>query len=281
MNRWTKTDKILKSTLQEIRDIFKEIESEVNDLRSLDMNKNRLNRAIKEWSKLGLMNTVLGYYARKAKTNQDILKALIIGAYFKKLDELNDISNRVFKEVSNDITKQANKEMPFEVKPLSLTEIIGFALVLGVPFRDYLESQLFLDSQETYTKVSYSIAQDSPLDLKKDILKQSNRVLSINDNKFSGALHDISIKVGNWTYIKPLLKENHKVKFVAVLDQRTTPMCESMDGMIFNTLDLNSFDRETSTGLQHYEINGLVDGINLPPIIDFVHHCRSCLVFIE
>ena len=99
MNRWTKTDKILKSTLQEIRDIFKEIESEVIDLRSLDMNKNRLNRAIKEWSKLGLMNTVLGYYARKAKTNQDILKALIIGAYFKKLDELNDISNRVFKEV--------------------------------------------------------------------------------------------------------------------------------------------------------------------------------------
>lgn len=252
------------------------------DLNSLKQ-QDRLNRAIKKWKKLGLMETILGFYAKKCKTDRDILETLIIGTYLEHLDELNNISTRVFKEVSKDITRQAKEELPFNVRPLPLDTILGFALVLGVPFKEYLQSMLFMDSEEAFTKVIYSIVQDSPLDLEKSILKQSNRVLDINGDKFSGALHDISIKVGNNTYLEHILEDddNHLVKFVAVLDQKTTPMCISMDGMIFNTKRLNSFDRETANGLKHYDIVGLVDGINLPPIIDFVHHCRSTLIFVK
>ena len=76
---------------------------------------------------------------------------------------------------------------------------------------------------------------------------------------------------------------NAKAKFVAVMDNRTTDMCRSLNGQVFNVNGWNTFKRysDYSKGERKYKCFGFVLGLNLPPITDHYHYCRSTIQYVS
>lgn len=280
MTRWDKQDKILKLTYKEINSVFSKLQLEIENLiHTLNFNFDELNslsnRQYKTMkSKEFPKDSLISYYQKVAKTNYDILFILTYDLYLSYISKINDLSNEVFYFASSDSLAR----LPFKA---SVRDPLDFANILNIPYREYLETMVLTDAQETLKNIVVSLQNKSEIDLSKVLEKQKKRILNINENKYSGVLHDTAIKVANESYVAPLKNKNHKVKFLAVIDNRTTPMCMSMNEMVFNTVDRNSFDRQTEEGLKHYEIDGLVSGINLPPINNFTHHCRSWVELID
>jgi len=278
--RWSNQDKILKLTYKEIKSSFQELKNQIEDLTyTLDLNFDEINnignrqKRILQTSKLN-QDELLLFFKKKARSNRDILFVLLFNLYLNQTDSINKLSNKVLNEVSKD----SLSKLPFKA---SVDNPLQYALILNSPLYLYLKSLAYTDALEAQRTILTSLQNQSELSLDRLIEKQRKRILNINEDKYSGVLHDVSIRVANESYVEPLRKENHKVKFIAIEDERTTPMCNSMDGMIFNTVDKNSFDRETGEGLQHFEVDGLVSGINLPPITNFTHHCRSWVELVE
>lgn len=63
-----------------------------------------------------------------------------------------------------------------------------------------------------------------------------------------------------------------KVRFVAIEDENTTPMCNSLNEQLFSINRVNKFERyygktTKELKLKKFKIKGLLLGINLPPII--------------
>lgn len=69
--------------------------------------------------------------------------------------------------------------------------------------------------------------------------------------------------------------------FRAVLDDRTTKMCKSLDRQVFNVHDSNTFTRwsDSDEAMRTYTCEGLVLGLNLPPINNHFHFCRSTVIY--
>lgn len=87
--------------------------------------------------------------------------------------------------------------------------------------------------------------------------------------------------------IKQLLKNEKidiKVRFISVEDDKTTPMCHSLDEQIFSVNKINKFKRYYGTTYKDLKLKtitckGLVLGLNMPPINHHFHYCRSTLVY--
>ena len=69
---------------------------------------------------------------------------------------------------------------------------------------------------------------------------------------------------------------------MAVIDDKTTPMCKSLHGQLFNVKGQNIFKRysESAKGTVTFKCQGLVLGVNKPPITDHFHWCRSQLTYL-
>ena len=85
--------------------------------------------------------------------------------------------------------------------------------------------------------------------------------------------------------IKEVAEDNSKVRFIAVEDDKTTLMCDSLNNKEFYINKENIFDRyygETQKELmvQRIRCNGLVLGLNLPPIQHHFHYCRSSITYL-
>ena len=103
--------------------------------------------------------------------------------------------------------------------------------------------------------------------------RQDRQRLNINGDKISGAVDNELVGLCNQAKIKGIEKEdsNAQVRFIAVTDSHSTDMCQSMNDMSFYINKENSFDRywgETKAELKLVRVraNGLVLGVNLPPI---------------
>ena len=77
--------------------------------------------------------------------------------------------------------------------------------------------------------------------------------------------------------------EDAKARFIAVMDDRTTKMCKSLNGQIFNVRGENVFKRwsESRGGIATFKCRGLQLGLNLPPINDGFHWCRSTIEYVK
>lgn len=190
--------------------------------------------------------------------------------------------------IANDCFNQAKKELPTPLK--GIPEILAWGYIckwlkvfnLSCTYEEYLDTLVMTDVEEMYSKCIQSINSNRDLrqeDISKTIDKQKNRVLNVNEDKFSGVVDTMARTVGNKAYIEPF--PNEKVLFVAEMDERTTKMCASLNGQVFNTKDNNKFTRysDSQKGIIEYDIDGLVEGINLPPIADNFHWCRSTVTY--
>ena len=251
--------------------------------------KRAFKRKVKEWQSKGIVSKYFKYLLDQNKyTYSDILRLSIYAIYEEKHLEIFEETKNLYVVVANDCYSQAKKELP--KVPKDIPEILAWAYIskwlkvfsMNCTFEEYLETLVMTDVEETYSKCIQSINNDRDLtleDISKTLEKQKNRVLNVSEDKYSGVVDTMARTVGNKAYTEPF--PNEKVLFIAEMDERTTKMCTSLNGQVFNTKDNNKFTRysDSQKGIIEYDIDGLVDGINLPPINDNFHWCRSTLTY--
>ena len=298
--RWKFTDERLKDTHKKFKRIFNDIQLELVELfKVLDVKREDLNKIIskeekrryeikkRDWEESEIITPYFQFLIDSTKklTYSNILKIYILAIYLKYKKKECDECKSLFIAVANDIYKKAQKDLRIERdQDLLWKTIRDWTIVqtINVPFEQYLEVLCQTDSEEMSKLFINSINQELVLTISRChvlIEKQLNRLISINEEKHSGVIENITRQVGNLAYIEPF--PNQKVRFVAEMDDRTTKMCMSMNDYVFNTKDRNIFYRysdEAKTKVK-YDIEGLQLGINLPPIMDHFHYCRSILTY--
>lgn len=149
------------------------------------------------------------------------------------------------------------------------------------------------NAQQIYKQVILNIQQQKALEIDSGefqniIKRQNNQKLNINGDKISGAVDLQTVGVNNLAKvegIKLAAGNDVKVRFIAVEDDKTTLMCDSLNNKIFNVHKENVFDRyygetQKELRLQRIRCNGLVLGLNLPPIQWHFHYCRSTIMYL-
>lgn len=305
--RWKNTDKTLKNylkkfndlgqdTIDELIEMFGTLDITYNDLNKTisKAEKRRLDKKIQEWDKQGLLTGYFGYIV-SSKGNKvtyaDLLEILIYSIYAKQEEQTKKLSKEVFTVVAKDIYSQALNEIPTKPKKkFSLTWEFIWAL-LWIPtynksWDSYLQLLTLTNKQEMYKQMIAIVQKDKGIkekDLKDLVAKQTHRIISINDEKYSGVLSDTCRQLGNKIYIEPFKEDKTlQVRFIAEMDKRTTKMCEGMNNMLFYVNDWNKFYRYSDIDGRDvlYTCKGLEQGINLPPITNHFHWCRSTVTYL-
>lgn len=303
--RWKMTDKILENNLKHFKSIgIDTIDDIVEMMESLDITYNDLNKPIskadrrkldkniKEWKKSKLFNGYFAYLvtSKNKYTYADLIEILLYWIYIVQEKQFDELSKLVFIEVADDVYRQALDEIPIKPKKeFSLTWEFIWSF-LWIPtynkrWEEYLKLLTMTNQQEMYKLIIGNLQQDRPIkeaDLKELTRKQVNRVISINDGKYSGVLSDTSRLLGNKVYTEPFKEEKGlQVRFIAEIDKRTTKMCEGLNNQLFYVNDWNRFYRYSDIDKRDvlYNVYGLEIGVNLPPINNHFHWCRSTITY--
>lgn len=194
--------------------------------------------------------------------------------------------------------KNGQKEVNKKKKP-SIIQMALFLALLDQPnysgfnWNQYIEATIQYNTQQLYKQVILNIQQQKDLKIDSSefqtiINRQNNQKLNINNDIISGAVDLQMIGLNNLAKaegIKEVAEDNSKVRFIAVEDDKTTLMCDSLNNQEFYINKENAFDRyygETQKELtiQRIRCNGLVLGLNLPPIQHHFHYCRSTIMYL-
>ena len=313
-NRWKYTDDRLKEYLKVYKKVSARTQDNIQDIFNsisygyVDLNKpisaiqrKKFNRVIDEWKENGLLNGYFKYRVEElAKkryiTNEEVLEVLLWGAYVNERSQLEKYEQQLFIDVGNDLYAQGNNEInPKEKKHLSLTwEYIWSLLTLpnvkGNKWTTYIEAIALTYAQDIKRQAMINLQQNKELNIFDDIFqsiikKQQNKYLSINGDKISGALDSQVAEIANQSLLKAGEDAGNKqlqVRFISEIDERTTDMCLSMNNMLFNVNDWNRFYRYSASDGKNvfYTVEGLKPGINLPPINNHFHYCRSTITYL-
>lgn len=313
-NRWNYTDLKLKDYLRiykktnlktqdNIQDIFNGIDFNYMDLNKPISNNQRkkLSRVVDEWKQLELLKGYFEYKVieilnKRYITNQEMLSILLWGAFVKERNQLDEYEEVLFTEIGQDLYKQGIDEIkPTKKKKWSLTwEYIWSMLCLpnvkGSSWITYIEALALTNAQEIERQTIIQLQQNKKSNIEDDVFKnilkkQQNRYISINDDKISGALDSQVVEIANKSLLKAgedVGQKKLRVRFIAEIDDRTTKMCDGMNGMLFYVNDWNRFYRYSDDDKRDvlYTIKGLEVGANLPPINNHFHYCRSTITYL-
>lgn len=307
--RWKTTRNQLNEFLKEYQDINKLTQDKLQDLfNSLnitydDLNKviskvekERLKRKVKEWENLGVFTGYFKYRVNELmKGNifyKDLIEILLYGLLIEEKQALSNNISTVFQLVILDCFNIGRKDLgKKKVNSLSkeIDKTIFNTLIGGITWFDYVDSLVLTNMQEIQKRYLIELQQNKESNIYDDVWQktleiQRNRLISINDDKYSGGLDEYATAYGNLAYLESGGIENQQVKFISDKCDNVTDMCSYMDGMIFNTKTRNIFKRpmgKTKKDLliQEVDIIGLVTGINLPPISEHFHWCHSILTY--
>lgn len=313
-NRWNYTDLNLKDYLRiykktnlktqdNIQDIFNGIDFNYMDLNKPISNNQRkkLSRVVDEWKQLELLKGYFEYKVieilnKRYITNQEMLSILLWGAFVKERSQLDEYEEVLFTEIGQDLYKQGIDEIkPTKKKKWSLTwEYIWSMLCLpnvkGSSWITYIEALALTNAQEIERQTIIQLQQNKKPNIEDDVFKnilkkQQNRYISINDDKISGALDSQVVEIANKSLLKAgedVGQKKLRARFIAEIDDRTTKMCDGMNGMLFYVNDWNRFYRYSDDDKRDvlYTIKGLEVGANLPPINNHFHYCRSTITYL-
>lgn len=313
-NRWNYTDLKLKDYLRiykktnlktqdNIQDIFNGIDFNYMDLNKPISNNQRkkLSRVVDEWKQLELLKGYFEYKVieilnKRYITNQEMLSILLWGAFVKERSQLDEYEKVLFTEIGQDLYKQGIDEIkPTKKKKWSLTwEYIWSMLCLpnvkGSSWITYIEALALTNAQELERQTIIQLQQNKKPNIEDDVFKnilkkQQNRYISINDDKISGALDSQVVEIANKSLLKAgedVGQKKLRARFIAEIDDRTTKMCDGMNGMLFYVNDWNRFYRYSDDDKRDvlYTIKGLEVGANLPPINNHFHYCRSTITYL-
>jgi hypothetical protein len=313
-NRWNYTDLKLKDYLRiykktnlktqdNIQDIFNGIDFNYMNLNKPISNNQRkkLSRVVDEWKQLELLKGYFEYKVieilnKRYITNQEMLSILLWGAFVKERNQLDEYEEVLFTEIGQDLYKQGIDEIkPTKKKKWSLTrEYIWSMLCLpnvkGSSWITYIEALALTNAQEIERQTIIQLQQNKKPNIEDDVFKhilkkQQNRYISINDDKISGALDSQVVEIANKSLLKAgedVGQKKLRARFIAEIDDRTTKMCDGMNGMLFYVNDWNRFYRYSDDDKRDvlYTIKGLEVGANLPPINNHFHYCRSTITYL-
>lgn len=286
-----------KKTQDKIQDIFKYYNIPYNDLNKTikTSDKERLKRKIDDWKKLGIFKGYFKYrieLLNKYNINyRDLIEILLYGTFMEEFQSVNDEINNLFQEVSQDCYNQGRRDLEKNEKkiPHSFLDSFSKALVDGIIFGDYLEALYLTNMQEIQKQYLISLQQNKELDIYSDFMlrqleKQRNKLICINNDKYSGGLDKYVTALGNMAYIEASEGNNAEIKFISDHCEHVTEMCSYMEGMVFNTEKRNVFkrpygDTQKDLAVQEIDVMGLVVGINMPPITKHFHWCHSTLTY--
>lgn len=306
--RWEKTDRTLKEYLYKFEELSFEIIDDLLDIfdsldvKYEDLNKTiskrelrKLDKKINDWKEQGIYDGYFEYLinSKEKYTYRDLIEILIYSVYALKEKKIKKYAKNIFLEVANSTYNQGYEEMSNQYKirrktPLEWEYVYSLLTIptLNIHFYKYLNALSMQSTDEVMKKAITCYQQDINIteEILKDILKkQKNRLLCINDGKYSGVIDDLSRIVGNNAYLKVSDDiEDIQVRFIAEMDYKTTKMCRGMDNMLFFVHKTNKFYRYSEIDHKdvYYEVKGLVQGVNLPPINNHFHWCRSTITYL-
>lgn len=301
---YNKTSKQTQNRLQELFDTFNFTSENVYDIAN-NKTKKRINTYIEQWKEQGLLKnnnyfTVLAnnIYKRTRVKNSEILELLIYSAYIEEQNKLEEQETQIMYEDANYYYEHGQQEVNKKKKPSILTMALFLALLdqpnySGFNWKQYIEATMQYNAQQLYKQAILNMQQQKGLEIDSNefqtiIQRQNNQKLNINNDKISGATDLQMIGLNNLAKvegIKEVTEDNSKVRFIAVEDDKTTLMCDSLNNQEFYINKENVFDRyygETQKELtiQRIRCNGLVLGLNLPPIQHHFHYCRSTIMYL-
>jgi hypothetical protein len=295
-NKYRRLDKDLQDNLQ---DIFNRIDYTFENATKPISNtqRERLDRLYLKWQNDALLGSNMGYRVRRVLskrniTNLDVLKLLVEIEYIKRDKELDEMT--LFKQIAETSYQQGSKEVG--VKPKRISWLTSFFLlellklpskVTGYIWKEYQDSTILYNANQIVNQTLINLQLNRPLDIKKPeykVLFESQQKRYLNKkkgiDKFSGALDlEVSYIVNNVILQSYIDGGINKVRHISVLDEVTSKMCESLDNQVFFINKENRFFRYSAFAKTNvlYVIKGLESGINLPPINDSFHYCRSTI----
>ncbi len=301
---YNKTSKQTQNRLQELFDTFNFTTENIYNIAD-NKTKKRINTYIEQWKEQGLLKnnnyfTVLAnnIYKRTRVKNSEILELLIYSAYIEEQSKLEEQEKQIMYEDANYYYEQGQQEVNEKKKPSILAMALFLALLdkpnySGFNWKQYIEATIQYNAQQIYKQAILNMQQQKDLEIDSSefqtiINRQNNQKLNINNDKISGAVDLQMIGLNNLAKvegIKEVTEDNSKVRFIAVEDDKTTLMCDSLNNQEFYINKGNVFDRyygETQKELtiQKIRCNGLVLGLNLPPIQHHFHYCRSTIMYL-
>ena len=292
--RWKQTERALKKAQPHIQALYRSLKDDIISLlKEIDFDYSKLSQNVPDRVKRIVnerknkwKNPYLLYLATTHNwTYRSVLKLLICSLYASKYEEIKEISQDVFVISAVDTYSQSVADRGIkDAMLLSLATILSFAVmpVIQNTYDEYLDSLLIsqVDEMESFILISQMNVSIDENSLLKVLIKQSHRILYVNEDKYSGGLEDAVRVVSNSAYTYDT-KPDQQVRFVAEMDEKTTRMCRSLNNQIFYTNKENVFKRYSAQNNAIIEVkcNGLVQGLNMPPISDHFHWCRSTLTY--
>lgn len=257
-----------------------------------DKTKQICNNYIDRWRKDGLLYGYFGakcnnIYNRKRVTNNAILELYIYYCYEMFERDVDKDEQETFRHLANyyynDGIKQAGGK-PKEIPNQLYYNLLKEPCVNGYTLEEYKGAKALQSTYQTH-RLAVSQIQQGQLpkvrNMEREFEHQLNERLKVGA-RISGVIDMILIGINNRAIIegaKSIIPPTKtlKAKFVAVIDDRTTPMCESLHGQEFNVYGENEFTRwsDSHKQMRKYKCYGLVRGLNEPPISDHFHWCRS------
>lgn len=297
--------RINKQTQNKIQEIFDGINIGFNELYSIAdaKKKKKIDTYIEEWQDKGLLKGYFGTLAKNIKNktrvkNSEILELLIYGAYIEEQSKLEKVELNIFKEDVNYYYQQGQEEVNKTLKKKKKVSVIPDAIFLalidmpnskGYIWKEYIEAIIKYNADQIYRQATIDLQQQKKLDITNNIYqnlikRQQNSKLNVNDNKISGDIDLTLIGINNKAKLEGIssFDENAKVKFIGINDEKQTDMCKSLNGQEFYIHDWNEFERYSKSNvcIKKYRCYGLVSGLNLPPINDGFHWCRSYIIYL-
>lgn len=248
--------------LQEIFDTFNFTSENIYNIAD-NKTKRRINTYIEQWKEQGLLKnnnyfSVLAnnIYNRTRVKNSEILELLIYSAYIEEQNKLEEQEKQIMYEDANYYYKQGQQEVNKKKKPSIIPMALFLALLdqpnySGFNWKQYIEATIQYSAQQIYKQVILNMQQQKDLEIDSNefqtiINRQNNQKLNINNDKISGAVDLQMIGLNNLAKvegIKEVTEDNSKVRFIAVEDDKTTLMCDSLNNQEFYINKENIFDR--------------------------------------
>ena len=299
-------NKINKQTQLRLQEIFDSIDFDFDNLYSIadSKTKRRINNYIEKWKDENLLEGYFGIlanniYEKTNVKNSEILELLIYSAYIEEQSKIEKSEKKIMYEDINYYYQQGQEEVNKTLKkkkPISVLEEALFLLLLAKPnakgyiWNDYKMAMAKYNSEQIFRQITIDLQQQKELDIANDIYqnlikRQNNSRLNINDDKISGDIDLTLIGINNQAKLEGIYSfdENAEVEFIAIEDNVTTKMCHSLNGQRFKVHDWNTFKRysKSNDSILKYRCYGLIIGLNLPPINDGFHWCRSTVRYVN
>ena len=299
--------------MRELRDIYEALSNETKtelkrivknfegvDLNEMTADKTILNQYVAKWKKQGILKgdfnvIVLNILNKPVNFNIDVLHVLLLGAYYEQEAKAEVKQKPIIMEDMEHYYREAQEEVTDSPKGINTKALEG---IYNSPNAEgfLLSAYILYYVTKVVGKIELPIIEDLKAGLGVDLDSkkyqkifetQINEKIAIDGNKISGDIDNYVIGFINKAKVEAYKSEDKdaKVRFIAIEDNRTTPMCHSLDGQEFYVDKENVYTRyygvDKNMGYEAtMRTHGLVVGENLPPIDNYFHYCRSTIEYI-